>query len=80
MLFFIQAGTEFNNQVGSNMQADRGSAWMSAPPENPALTQLSAAPPLLVPGQMGPSNQSARPPSVISLLLLNFLLGWSFFA
>lgn len=54
-----QAGTEFNNQVGSSMQMDRGSAWMSAPPENPTLAQLSAAPPPLVPG-----NQPARPPSL----------------
>lgn len=64
-------GTDFNNQVGSSMHADRGSLWMSAPPENSSLTQLTA-PPSLVPGQMGPGNQPPRPPSVISLLLFNF--------
>ncbi|PON71695.1 Transcription termination and cleavage factor [Parasponia andersonii] len=56
-------GTEFNNQVTSSMQVDRGSAWMSAPPENSSLTQLSA-PPSLVPGQMGPGNQPPRAQSL----------------
>ena len=72
-------GTEFNNQLGSSMQADRGSAWMSAPLENSALPQLST-PPSLVPGQMGPGNQPPRAPSVIYLLLFEFYISLSFYS
>ncbi|KAF5733990.1 hydroxyproline-rich glycoprotein [Tripterygium wilfordii] len=52
-------GTEFNNQVGNLMQADRGSSWMSGPPEAPTITQLPG-PPSSAPGLMGPSNQPSR--------------------
>ncbi|XP_062118132.1 cleavage stimulating factor 64 [Humulus lupulus] len=55
--------TEFNNQGGNPMQVDRGSAWMPAPPENSALTQLSAQQ-SVIPGQMGPGNQPPRAPSL----------------
>ncbi|XP_065860722.1 cleavage stimulating factor 64 [Euphorbia lathyris] len=44
-------GQEYN-------QGDRGS-WMSGPQESSTMAQL-LAPPQLVPGQMGPGNQSAR--------------------
>ncbi|KAF4373486.1 hypothetical protein F8388_025180 [Cannabis sativa] len=56
-------GAEFNNQGGNPMQMDRGSAWMPAPPENSASTQLSAHQPV-VHGQMGPGNQPPRAPSL----------------
>ncbi|WCJ21954.1 hydroxyproline-rich glycoprotein family protein [Euphorbia peplus] len=56
-------GQDFNNQGGSSMQVDRGS-WMSGgPQENSPMAQL-LAPPQMVPGQMGPGNQSARPASL----------------
>ncbi|KAL5544779.1 hypothetical protein UlMin_008563 [Ulmus minor] len=59
----MRIGSEFNNQAASSMQVDRGSSWMSTPPENPTLSQLSG-PTQLVPGQMGPGNQSSRPSSL----------------
>lgn len=67
-------GTEFSNQGGSSMQVDRGSSWMSGPPENSAVTQHSGlpGPPPIVPSQMGPGNQLARPQSVIFLQLFKF--------
>uniref|UniRef100_A0A5B6YG98 Cleavage stimulating factor 64 n=1 Tax=Davidia involucrata TaxID=16924 RepID=A0A5B6YG98_DAVIN len=52
-------GTEFNSQIGSSMQADRGSAWIPGLPENMAGTQLPGPPPS-VPGQMGLGNQPPR--------------------
>ncbi|XP_050257167.1 uncharacterized protein LOC126702508 [Quercus robur] len=59
-------GTEFSNQGGSSMQVDRGSSWMSGPPENLSVTQHSGlpGPPPLVPGQMGPGNQPPRSQSL----------------
>lgn len=64
-------GTEFSSQGGSSMQVDRGSPWISGPPENSSVTQHSglAGPPPLIPGQMGPGNQPPRPQSVQSLQL-----------
>ncbi|KAE8124925.1 hypothetical protein FH972_019764 [Carpinus fangiana] len=55
-------GTEFSNQGGSSMQVDRGSPWMSGPPENSTVTQHSGipGPPPIVPSQMGPGNQLPR--------------------
>lgn len=65
-------GSDFNNQIGSSMQIDRGS-WMSGPLENPAVTQLPG-PPAAVSSQMGPGNQPLRPSSVFYLAFLNFKL------
>ncbi|KAK9926293.1 hypothetical protein M0R45_023531 [Rubus argutus] len=53
----MHLGAEYSNQVGTSMQADRGS-WMSGPPESSSVPQLSG-PPSLVPGQM-PGSQLAR--------------------
>lgn len=66
MLFFFQGGgmhlgSEYSNQIGTSMQADRGS-WMSGPPETSSVPQLSG-PPSLVPGQM-PGSQPGRGTSV----------------
>ncbi|KAA8541226.1 hypothetical protein F0562_025167 [Nyssa sinensis] len=49
-------GTEFSSQIGSSMQADRGSAWIPGLPENTAGTQFPGPPPSLS-GQMGLGNQ-----------------------
>lgn len=59
-------GTEFGNQGGSSMQIDRGSSWMSGQTENSGVTQHSGfpGPPAVVPSQMGPGNQPARPQSL----------------
>ncbi|XP_022765956.1 cleavage stimulating factor 64-like [Durio zibethinus] len=59
----LHIGSEFGNQVGGSMQADRGSSWMSSQPDNSTLTQLQG-PPALVPSQMGPGNQPPRPASL----------------
>ncbi|KAG2664542.1 hypothetical protein I3843_16G082800 [Carya illinoinensis] len=55
-------GTEFSNQGGNSMQVDRGSSWMSGPPENSTVTQHPGlpGPPPVVPAQMGVGNQSGR--------------------
>lgn len=55
------------NQVGSSMQADRGSPWIPGLPENSSGTQLPGPPPF--PAQMGPNNQPSRPGAVISAVL-----------
>ncbi|KAA8542710.1 hypothetical protein F0562_023791 [Nyssa sinensis] len=55
-----QLGMEFNNQIGSSIQADRGSGWMPGLPESTAGIQLPGPPPL-VHGQMGPGNRPPRP-------------------
>lgn len=67
-------GTEFSNQGGSSMQVDRGSPWMSGPPENSTVTQHSGlpGPPPIVPSQMGPGNQLPRSQPVIYLQLFKF--------
>ncbi|XVE64051.1 hypothetical protein DITRI_Ditri07aG0070200 [Diplodiscus trichospermus] len=59
----LHIGSEFGNQVGGSMQADRGSSWMSNQPDNSTLTQLQG-PPTLVPIQIGPGNQPPRPASL----------------
>ena len=58
------------------MQVDRGSSWMSGPPENSTVTQHSGlpGPPPLVPGQMGPGSQPPRSQSVLSLQLFSYQL------
>ncbi|XVF09597.1 hypothetical protein REPUB_Repub07fG0107500 [Reevesia pubescens] len=56
-------GSEFGNQVGGSLHADRGPSWMSSQPDNPTLTQLQGHSPL-VPSQMGPGNQPPRPASL----------------
>ncbi|KAJ7970376.1 Cleavage stimulating factor 64 [Quillaja saponaria] len=55
-------GTEFSNQVGNAMQADRGTSWMTSRPENPSLTQLPGlpGPPSIAHGQIGTGNQPSR--------------------
>ncbi|KAL6182881.1 PREDICTED: cleavage stimulating factor 64 [Fragaria vesca subsp. vesca] len=53
----MHLGSEYSHQVGTSMQADRGT-WMSGPPESSSVPQLSG-PPSLVPGQM-PGSQPAR--------------------
>lgn len=60
----LHLGSEFGNQVGGSMQADRGSSWMSSQPDNLTLAQLQGQSPL-VPSQMGQGNQPPRPASVI---------------
>ena len=74
-LFFqaggLHIGSEFGNQVGGSMQADRGSSWMSSQPDNSTLTQLQGPSPL-VPSQMGPGNQLPRPASVIIKLWVSY--------
>ncbi|PSR84719.1 Cleavage stimulating factor like [Actinidia chinensis var. chinensis] len=55
-------GTEFNNQIGSSMQPERGPAWMPSLADNAMGTQLPG-PLQLTPGQMmGHGSQSQRPP------------------
>ncbi|KAJ6749069.1 HYDROXYPROLINE-RICH GLYCOPROTEIN FAMILY PROTEIN [Salix purpurea] len=51
-------GGEYNSQIATSMQVDRGSSWMSGPP-NSSMTQL-AGPPQFNPGQMAQGNQSSR--------------------
>ncbi|PSR96549.1 Cleavage stimulation factor subunit like [Actinidia chinensis var. chinensis] len=54
--------TEFNNQIGSSMQPERGPAWMPGLADNAMGTQLPG-PPQLTPGQMmGHGSQPQRPP------------------
>ncbi|XP_007036531.2 PREDICTED: cleavage stimulating factor 64 [Theobroma cacao] len=59
----LHLGSEFGNQVGGSMQADRGSSWMSSQPDNLTLAQLQGQSPL-VPSQMGQGNQPPRPASL----------------
>ncbi|KAI4350903.1 hypothetical protein L6164_005307 [Bauhinia variegata] len=55
-------GPDFGNQAGNaSIQVERGSSWMTGPPEN--VTQLSG-PPLLVPDPMGTGNQPPRAAAV----------------
>ncbi|CAI9755383.1 unnamed protein product [Fraxinus pennsylvanica] len=56
-----QLGMEFS-QSGSTKQTDRGSPWIPGLPENTTGTQLPG--PLMFPGQINPSNQPPRPPSL----------------
>ncbi|TYH01516.1 hypothetical protein ES288_A09G065400v1 [Gossypium darwinii] len=59
----LHLGSEFGNQVGGSMQADRGSSWTHSQPDNSALTQLQGPSPL-VSSQMVPGNQPPRPASL----------------
>ncbi|XWS60961.1 hypothetical protein CRYUN_Cryun07bG0083900 [Craigia yunnanensis] len=59
----LHLGSEFGNQVGGYMQADRRSSWMSSQPDNSTLTQLQG-PSQLVPSQMGPGNHPPHPASL----------------
>uniref|UniRef100_A0A6M2F5U7 Cleavage stimulation factor subunit 2 hinge domain-containing protein n=1 Tax=Populus davidiana TaxID=266767 RepID=A0A6M2F5U7_9ROSI len=52
-------GAEYNSQVPTSMQVDRGSSWMSGPQDSSAMTQL-AGPPQFNPGQMAQGNQPSR--------------------
>jgi len=61
-------GAEYNSQVPTSMQVDRGSSWMSGPPDSSTMTQL-AGPPQFNPGQMAQGNQPSRTAPV---LFLNF--------
>ncbi|KAK6925258.1 Cleavage stimulation factor subunit 2, hinge domain [Dillenia turbinata] len=59
-------GTDFNNQLGTSMQGERGSAWIPGPQDNTTAAQLPG-PSQLVPGQnIGPGNQPARPPQQLT--------------
>uniref|UniRef100_A0A2P2IRE5 Uncharacterized protein MANES_01G011100 n=1 Tax=Rhizophora mucronata TaxID=61149 RepID=A0A2P2IRE5_RHIMU len=53
-----QIGTDFGGQGGSSLQSDRGTSWMSGPPDSSTMPQLPG--PSLVPSQMGTSNQPTR--------------------
>ncbi|KAB2011957.1 hypothetical protein ES319_D09G055600v1 [Gossypium barbadense] len=59
----LHLGSEFGNQVGGSMQADRGSSWTPSQPDNSTLTQLQGPSPL-VSSQMVPGNQPPRPASL----------------
>lgn len=56
-------GRDFNSQVGSSMQPERGPVWLPGLSDNMG-TQLPGPPPL-VPGQMGQGSQPPRPAPVI---------------
>lgn len=60
------------------MQVDRGSSWMSGPPENSAVTQHPGlpGPPPVVPPQMVVGNQPGRNQSVKSMQLFEFYINW----
>lgn len=45
------------------MQVDRGSSWMSGPPDSSTIPKLQGPPPVAL-GQMGSGNQPPRPASV----------------
>lgn len=59
-------GAEYNSQVPTSMQVDRGSSWMSGPPDSSTMTQL-AGPPQFNPGQMAQGNQPSRTAPVLFL-------------
>lgn len=56
-------GAEFSNPGGSSMQVDRGSSWMSGPPDSSTIPKLQGPPPVAL-GQMGSGNQPPRPASL----------------
>ncbi|KAJ4829365.1 hypothetical protein Tsubulata_048970 [Turnera subulata] len=62
-------GSDFNNQMGSSMQVDRGSPWMSGPQDSSTMSQLPGGPgpSPLAPSQMGTGNQQGRSAAVMSL-------------
>ncbi|KAB5531844.1 hypothetical protein DKX38_018514 [Salix brachista] len=66
-------GGEYNSQIATSMQVDRGSSWMSGPP-NSSMTQL-AGPPQFNPGQMAQGNQSSRTAPVLSLNSFSLKVG-----
>ncbi|CAK7349719.1 unnamed protein product [Dovyalis caffra] len=51
-------GAEYNSQVANSMQVDRGSLWMSGPPEGSTMTH--PGPPQFNPGQMAQGNHPSR--------------------
>ncbi|XP_042509124.1 cleavage stimulating factor 64-like [Macadamia integrifolia] len=57
-----QLVSDFGNQAGGSLQMERGTSWMTSPPENATGVQVGGPPPL--PGQMGPNSQLPRPPQL----------------
>ncbi|XP_043691127.1 cleavage stimulating factor 64 [Telopea speciosissima] len=54
--------SDFGNQAGGSLQMERGTSWMTGPPDNATGVQVAGPPPL--PGQMGPTSQLPRPPQL----------------